>query len=223
MGSDESSIITGEDKAPLQEVIPTVKPSSSKHFLFVCAYMSVVPVFLVVLILFSLFLRQGSPTANKYGLAFNTTNPKYQAVPEENESSLVTVETADARVESLEEFFKKYDSPLKGHGQLIVDEADKHNLDYKLLPAIAMKESTLCKKTPKNSYNCWGFGIYGKKVTRFESYEEAIKTVTETLSKKYIQLGYEEPEEIMKKYTPSSDGSWADGVNFVMDKLHSSL
>ena len=36
--------------------------------------------------------------------------------------------------------------------------------DYRLLPAIAMQESTLCRSIPVDSHNCWGWGIYGDKV-----------------------------------------------------------
>ena len=82
-----------------------------------------------------------------------------------------------------------------------------------------MQESTLCKKAPKNSYNCWGFGIYGKKVTRFDNYHIAIETVTKTLATKYKDQGLETPEQIMSKYTPSSNGSWAKGVLGFMERM----
>jgi len=76
-----------------------------------------------------------------------------------------------------------------------------------------MQESNLCKHIYPGSYNCWGWGIYGNKVTRFSSYEEAIETISRGLKKNYIDKGYTTPEEIMRKYTPPSDGSWAFGVN----------
>jgi hypothetical protein len=82
-----------------------------------------------------------------------------------------------------------------------------------------MQESTLCKKIPKDSYNCWGFGIYGGKVTRFDNYPEAIHTITKTLAVKYKKDGLHTPEEIMQRYTPSSNGSWAKGVNLVFKSL----
>ncbi len=129
----------------------------------------------------------------------------------------------DARVAVVADFFKKYHSELLPYAQNVVTAADKYGLDYRLIPAIAMQESTLCKKAPKNSYNCWGFGIYGKTVTRFESYPEAIDTVTRTLAGQYKGNGLETPQQIMSRYTPSNNGSWADSVTLFMNQLQINL
>lgn len=125
----------------------------------------------------------------------------------------------DARIEIVRQFFAKYKSPLEPFASNVVDAADKYGLDFRLIPSIAMQESNLCQKIITDSYNCWGFGIYGKKVTRFDSYPEAIETVTKTLANNYIAGGLNTPEEIMKKYTPSNNGSWANSVNYFMDQL----
>lgn len=119
----------------------------------------------------------------------------------------------DARVANLKHFFRKYNSPLYDEAEKIVAVSDRYEFDYRLLPAIAMQESTLCKSIPKNSHNCWGWGIYGTTVTRFASYEEAIETVARGLRKHYIDKGLTTTSAIMSKYTPSSNGSWAQGVN----------
>jgi hypothetical protein len=103
-----------------------------------------------------------------------------------------------------------------------VDVADKYKLDYRLVPAIAMQESNLCKNLPgklKDSHNCWGFGVYGTKVTKFDNYNDAINTVTKTLAIQYVGKGLETPEQIMTRYTPGSNGSWANGVNHFMNVL----
>jgi hypothetical protein len=105
----------------------------------------------------------------------------------------------------------------------VVEQADKYGLDFRLIPSIAMQESNLCQKIIADSHNCWGFGIYGKKVTKFQSYPEAIETVTRTLAQNYVAGGLNTPETIMKKYTPSNNGSWANGVNYFMDRLQYSL
>lgn len=126
---------------------------------------------------------------------------------------LVEFKTADIRVANLKYFFRKYDSVLYDQADYIVKMADQYKLDYRLIPAIAMQESNLCKHIPENSHNCWGWGIYGNKVTRFDSYEEAIETISRGIKKNYIDKGLTTPEAIMRKYTPPSDGSWAFGVN----------
>jgi len=127
--------------------------------------------------------------------------------------------TSDRRVAVLKAFFRKYDSPLYEHADFIVTMSDEYSLDYRLIPAISMQESTACKFIPTNSHNCWGWGIYGNKVTRFDSYPDAIETIAKGLKKNYIDKGLTTPEQIMAKYTPSSKGSWAHGVTSVLGVL----
>ena len=132
----------------------------------------------------------------------------------------------DERTTVLGNFLEKYDSPLKFYTTEIIEAADKYGLDWRLLPAIAMQESTLCNNLPErysDTYNCWGFGIYGTKVTRFSNYEDAIETVSRSLAINYIAHGLDTPEEIMTKYTPSSNGSWAESVAYVMSRLQTTL
>lgn len=129
---------------------------------------------------------------------------------------LTEFKTEDIRVANLKYFFRRYESVLYDKSEYIVKMADQYKLDYRLIPAIAMQESGLCKHIYEGSYNCWGWGIYGNKVTRFSSYEEAIETISRGLKKNYIDKGLTTPEDIMRKYTPPSTGSWAFGVNFFL-------
>lgn len=120
----------------------------------------------------------------------------------------------DERVAILKAFLRRHESPLYDHAEYIVETADKNGLDFRLIPAISMQESGGCKHIPLGSHNCWGWGIYGNTVTRFASYPEAIDTVSRGLKVNYIDKGYVTPDEIMRKYNPSSpNGSWARGVN----------
>lgn len=142
-------------------------------------------------------------------------------------AALPTIESAfkgevtqqDARYAIVRQFLERYQSPMVDYAQNIIDAADKYQIDFRLLPAIAMQESNLCKKIPDNSFNCWGFGIYGKKVTRFSDYGEAIDTVTRTLATKYREKGLHTPDEIVKMYNPSNHNDWSGSVNFFMEEL----
>jgi hypothetical protein len=125
----------------------------------------------------------------------------------------------DARPEILKNYFSYYKSPLISQAQLLVDTADKYELDFRLLPAIAQQESNLCKIIPPNTFNCWGWGIHSKGTLGFDSYEEAIETVSQGIKEEYIDKGYLTPEEIMSKYTPMSNGSWARGVTQFMGEM----
>lgn len=123
------------------------------------------------------------------------------------------IEVKDGRIANLKNIFRKYNSPLYDYADKIVEVSDRYQFDYRLLPAIAMQESGLCRVIPNDSYNCWGWGIYGNVVTRFDSYDEAIETVSKGIKKEYIDKGLITASAIMQKYTPSSNGSWEYAVN----------
>ncbi len=145
---------------------------------------------------------------------FNFSVAPFVAGTYQGEAKLV-----DGRVANLKAFFRKHNSPLFDFADVVVEEADKNGFDYRLLPAIAMQESNVCKVIPDDSYNCWGWGIYGTTVTKFTSYDEAIATVSRGIKKEYIDKGLVTATAIMQKYTPSSNGSWAHGVNFFLQAL----
>lgn len=126
---------------------------------------------------------------------------------------------ADGRAANLKTFFRKYNSPLFDYADTIVKVSDENKFDYRLLPAIAMQESNLCRVIPSDSFNCWGWGIYGSTVTRFDSYDEAIEAVGRGIKEHYIDQGLTTATQIMEKYTPSSNGSWAHGVNTFLKAL----
>lgn len=143
----------------------------------------------------------------------------FAALPGNENNIAGTAQSSNARIEIITQFLKKYRSPLVPYAKHIVDTSDQYGIDFRLIPAIAMQESNLCRVIPDNSYNCWGFGIYGGRVTRFKDYAEGISVVTKTLALKYKQRGLVTPNEIMSMYTPSSNGSWANSVNHFMNQL----
>lgn len=144
----------------------------------------------------------------------------YAALPTSQNTFAANISEQDGRVEKIRQFLHRYNSPLEPYAKDVVEAADEYGLDYRLIPAIAMQESNLCLKIPENSYNCWGFGIYGTNVHRFSDYKDGIYTVTRTLAKKYKTRGLVTPEQIMTMWTPSSNGSWAHSVNYFMEKLN---
>lgn len=177
---------------------------------------------LVLIFMLTLLLNISS---QKNALASLNSSPKvaYAALPAASGTLRININELDARKTAVANFFKRYNSDLLPYAEEVVNAADKYGLDYRLIPAIAMQESNLCKKAPKDSYNCWGFGIYGKKVTKFDNYGDAIDTVTKTLANQYKAQGLETPEEIMSKYTPSNNGAWAASVNQFMNQLSVTL
>lgn len=132
------------------------------------------------------------------------------------------VESEDARALIVAQFLERYNSPLQPYdhfGEVFVELADQHEFDFRLLPAIAMQESNLCKRIPPGSYNCLGFGIHERGTLTFESFEANFSRAARELKQNYIDIGLTTPEEIMTKYTPGSNGSWADSVNQWMAEM----
>ncbi len=84
------------------------------------------------------------------------------------------VDTRAARINS---YFGTWDLPLAHHGAFMVEMADKYNLDWRLIPAIAMRESTGGKFACYNNPFGWG----SCKI-KFSSFEEAIETLARNLA-----------------------------------------
>lgn len=146
----------------------------------------------------------------------------YSALPDSTITISDGINFTDARAKIVEDFFKGYNSPLASQADVFVKVADKNKLDFRLLPAIAMQESNGAKRMIKNSHNPFGFGIYGDKVLKFDSFEEGIERVGNSLKKDYVDQGLKTPQEIMTKYTPLSlakGGAWAKGVTSFMFEL----
>ena len=125
--------------------------------------------------------------------------------------------TKDARAQKLDAVFKMYDCPLEGLGQTFVDEADKNNIPWWLVAAVSFKESSCGKYTPtvngKETYNAWGWGVYGTSISGFDNWVRGIETVSQYFSQKFYQNGITNVCDIMKIYTPPSNGSWCTDVN----------
>lgn len=74
-------------------------------------------------------------------------------------------------------FFKARSMPLEGTGMTFVLVAEKYGLDYRLLPAIAIRESSGGKEAC--GFNPFGWGSC--KLHNFGSYQEAIEALGKNL------------------------------------------
>ncbi len=72
----------------------------------------------------------------------------------------------------IDDYFHERGMPLEGYGMKMVLEAEKNNLDWRLLPAIALRESSggkhACDQNPFGWASC---------KDDFESFDDAIETV----------------------------------------------
>ncbi|MBU1117357.1 hypothetical protein KKD37_00140 [Patescibacteria group bacterium] len=131
------------------------------------------------------------------------------------------VTESDARPVIIERYLAKYKSPLLPYAKEIFELSEAYGFEYYWIVAIAQQESNLCKKIPENSHNCWGYGIHKNGTLKFDNYELALKSYAEYLKRVYFDKGLNTPELIMKKYCPSSNGSWAYGVQHFIDEMES--
>lgn len=128
------------------------------------------------------------------------------------------VKKEDNRIKLLKAYLEKNNSPLKDEASTFILTADTYGLDYRLLPAIAGVESGFGKYIPYNSYNGWGWGIYGDKTTYFTSWNEAIKTISKELKDRYMDgWGAKDVYTIGSYY--AADPLWASKVNHYMEEI----
>ena len=192
----------------------------SKLSLVLC-YFIVTPAIILLALVFSLFISYQSNPHQAASFAVIPQTNVYAALPATDSDMTIqtSISSSDARAEIVRQFLARHNSPLEPFADDVIEAADTYGINYSLVPAIAGQESGFCSVIPDNSYNCWGYGIYPGHVTRFTSYQQGIWQVTQTLATKYIGQGLRTPREIMSRWTPSSNGSWANGVEIFMSQL----
>lgn len=79
----------------------------------------------------------------------------------------------------IDRYYSRYNLPLAGHGLAMVLAAEKYDIDWRLVAAIGMIESTggkfACKKA---KYSAFGWGSCK---INFSSYEESIDVISKNL------------------------------------------
>ena len=139
-------------------------------------------------------------------------------------SEQVTKEKIESEAEAIDAYFAARNMPLVGTGMTMVKEAYINNLDWRLLPAIAVRESTGGKNACDNvKYN--PFGWDSCKVG-FDSYKDAIATVAANLggNNPNTASSYDNKtvKEILQAYNPPYVAPrYANQVMAIMNNLGS--
>jgi hypothetical protein len=136
------------------------------------------------------------------------------------EASTTVATSTDSRAVKIDAYFAKNNLPLTGYGYAFVETADKYDLDYRLLPAIAMRESTGGKfACPNDKTNVFGWASCKK---TFESYEHSIDSVGAHLSGNIKSTsGYYKTKSIpakLKRYNSVIPSYTAD-IYSIMDRI----
>jgi len=124
----------------------------------------------------------------------------------------------DERAQILKAYLTKRNSPLVGSAATFVAEADKNQLDWRLVAAISGLESGFGKHIPYESYNGWGWGVYGDNVRNFNSWDDAIITISEGLRVNYMnKWKATDVYSIGKIYAASP--TWAERVTYFINDI----
>lgn len=188
-----------------------------KKLALVTSWLVLTPAFIVLLGSFVTAQRHDIVRAMTVSSASLTAVPI--TVNNQIDGEVLATEVTDFRPFIVEKFLKG--TPLQAHSFYIVEVSDKYDLDFRLIPAIAMKESGGGAAVDPASHNAWGWEN-GR--TYFGSWEEAIETVGKTLKRNYYDKGRVTPDEIMAVYAPPqllTGGKWAIDVNLFFSKMES--
>lgn len=114
------------------------------------------------------FLTTGSP------LAMFNSNFAFKNFAQATNFSIVDEQAEHSK--KIDAYFAKRNMPLLGYGAKLAQEALDNDLDWRLLPAIAIKESTGGKFACHNNPFGWG----SCKI-KFKNFDTAIETVARNL------------------------------------------
>ena len=133
-------------------------------------------------------------------------------------SGTTTANAADSdhRVAQMRVVLAKYKSPMIGLEDVMIRTAEKYNLDWTMMAAIAGTESSFGKRMPANCINPYGWGIYGDNKLCFKSFEDSIEGVAAGLAKKYNITSL---NSIARKYNTVSTAGWTTHTRFFMNKI----
>ncbi|MFH1547569.1 MAG: hypothetical protein ABIC57_03725 [bacterium] len=125
----------------------------------------------------------------------------------ERSADIVSVRERTRQVES---FYNKWNSPMAVNAEFIVETADHFGIDWRLIPAISIVESS-GGRINFRPYNAFGWGSQS-----FSSFEHSIYIVTEGLALRY---GSDNPYVIAYTYCPPNALGWANKVAHLMNQM----
>lgn len=134
----------------------------------------------------------------------NSTNQVALAPEQAEDFKALREKERDGKADAIDLYFKLRGMPLAGTGLKMVEEAEKNELDWRLLPALAVRESTggkhACQRVENNSFG------WNSCKTGFDSNEETIEVVARNLGgnnpKTKKHYADKTTEGILKAYNP---------------------
>ncbi len=117
----------------------------------------------------------------------------------------------DPREVRLERYFSEKQSPAKFYARDFVNAADRHNLDWRLLPSLAFIESGGGKAYKNNNMFGWANGEI-----RFRSVKDSIHIIAERLANSHY---YKDKDLDAMLWTYNPIPGYRDAVKEVMEDL----
>jgi hypothetical protein len=106
----------------------------------------------------------------------------------------------DPRIGHIRKFFLMKSSPLVAHAESFLEAADKYNLDFRLLPSLAIVETGGVRVFRNNNVFGWGNGTI-----KFASIAESIHVVAERLANG-LPYRKKDTEGKLRAYNPRNSG-----------------
>lgn len=119
----------------------------------------------------------------------------------------------DVRAQKIDNYFRERNMPLEGYGKRMVEVAEKNGLDWRLLPAISIRESSGGKQMCKNNPFGWG-----SCQIIFSSLNEAIDTVGYKLNNLPVYKNKTTKQKLYY-YNGTVVTSYPDEVIVIMNKI----
>ncbi len=155
--------------------------------------------------------------SQKFNIADGLVSFNQEADPEVQAQAAL-----QAKADAIDAYFKAHDMPLAGTGLKMATEAEKNGLDWRLVAAISVRESTGgkhdCIKVANNPFG-WGSCKIG-----FKSNDAAIETIARNLGgnnpKTAMHYDAKTTKQILQAYNPPSIvPRYAEQVIAIMDSI----
>lgn len=140
--------------------------------------------------------------------------PFYQK-PLTTEQKIKNIKVKKSEMKGVQNYLLRIHAPLASKSKFLVQAAKYYKIDYRLVAAISVVESTGGKFAYK-PHNAWGWG--GSRGYTFKSWEEGIMTVSKGLAR-YYSNGAVHPSQIAPSYNPVTPKEWAGKVESIMYQM----
>ena len=127
---------------------------------------------------------------------------------EKNSTTSISLQDMALKRKAITEVLKRYDSPLLPEVDSFLEACTTYNLDCYLLPSISGVESTFGKFLISSTNNPFG---WGRGISSFKDFHEAIMTVGKGLRENYIDKGATSVDQIGSIYCEGN--MWSGKVN----------